>query len=270
MSTALVTGASSGLGEAFARELAARGRDLVLVARRGDRLTEIGRELTAGHGVHVEVIAADLTDAARRALVEERLDDDERPVGLLVNGAGALGAVGPLALLDALGEEDKIALNVLPLVRLTRAALPGMVRRRDGIVLNISSVAAFAPAPGGATYAASKAFVTCFSQAVHAEVSPLGVHVTAVCPGATRTAGRDARGSHRGRMGPVLDADVVVREALRAAEAGRPVSVPGTEYRLRAALARHGPGLYRRAFQRGWQERTVRTLAGALTREAQP
>ncbi|WP_119730317.1 SDR family NAD(P)-dependent oxidoreductase [Thermomonospora amylolytica] len=267
MSTALVTGASSGLGEAFARALAARGHDLVLVARRRDRLEAVGRELSAAHGTAAEVIAADLTDPRRRVAVEERLADPERPVDVLVNGAGALGAVGPLAMLDPHGEEDKILLNVLPLVRLTRAALPQMVRRGRGMVLNISSVAAFAPAPGGATYAAAKAFVTCFSQAVHAEVGPLGVHVTAVCPGATRTAGRAARGAHRGRMGPVLEPDEVVRAALRDAEAGRAVSVPGAAYRLRTALARHSPGLHRRLFQRGWQERTARTLAESFAAE---
>lgn len=267
MSTALVTGASSGLGEAFARALAARGHDLVLVARRRDRLEAVGRTLSTTYGTAVEVIAADVTDPRRRGAVEERLTDPEHPVDVLVNGAGALGAVGPLAMLDADGEEAKLLLNTLPVVRLTRAVLPQMVRRGRGTVLNISSMAALAPAPGGATYAAAKAFVACFSQAVHAEVGPLGVRVTAVCPGAVRTAGRAARGAHRGRMGPVLEPDAVVRAALRDAAAGRAVSVPDAAYRLRAVLARHSPGVYRRLFQRGWRERTARTLAESFAAE---
>ncbi|MCP2341099.1 SDR family NAD(P)-dependent oxidoreductase [Actinomadura rupiterrae] len=265
--TAVVTGGSSGIGEAFAWELAARGHDLVLVARRPGPLEDVAVGIAKRHGVLVETLAADITVPAERARVEARLADPDRPVEVLVNAAGTMGRVGPLALQDAAAEDHKIELNAAALVRLTRAALPGMVARRSGTVLNLASVAAFTPAPGGATYAATKAFVTTFSRAVREEVGPLGVRVIAVCPGATRTAGREAKGAHRGRMGPVLDASDVVRKALAAAAAGRPECVPGAEYRLRVALARHVPGLYRRLFQRGWQERTARALAGALTKE---
>ncbi|OLT37071.1 hypothetical protein BJF79_30230 [Actinomadura sp. CNU-125] len=267
--TALVTGRVQRDRGAFARELAAAGTDLVLVARHADRLEAVRAELTGRCGVAAEVLAADLLDPAGRAAVEARLADPARPVDVLVNGAGLLGAVGALALQGADDEEVKVALNVTAVVRLTNAVLPGMVRRGRGRVVNIASMAAFMPSPGGATYSASKAFVTCFSRAVHEEVGPLGVHVTVVCPGATRTAGRAASGSHRSRMGPLLEPDEVARRALAAVGAGRPVCVPGGAYRVRAAIARHCPGgVYRRLFQRGWRERTARSLTAALTVEA--
>ncbi|MDX6286243.1 MAG: uncharacterized protein QOG53_1728 [Frankiales bacterium] len=184
--TALVTGASSGIGTAFARLLADRGHDLVLVARRTDRLEQLAKELDAAHGTSVEVLPADLSTAAGVALVERRLSDDSRPVELLVNNAG-FGTAGSFADLDIDREDDMVRLNVVAVVRLTHAALGGMLARGRGGIINVASTAGFQPVPGWATYAATKAFVCRFSEAVAAETRRSGVTVTVLCPGFTRT-----------------------------------------------------------------------------------
>ncbi len=184
--SALVTGASSGIGASCARLLAAAGTELVLVARRLDRLTEVAARLSAEHKVNVEVLAADLAEPRARAPVEARLADRARPVELLVNNAG-FGTSGPFAGQPVRSAESQIQLNVVALTRLAHAALPGMLERGHGGILNVSSMAGFLLAPGSATYSATKAFVTSFSESLHAEVRKRGVHVTALCPGFTRT-----------------------------------------------------------------------------------
>ena len=184
--TALVTGASSGIGERLARLLAADGCDLIVVARRAGRLEELAAGLRAAHHVHVEVLAADLITPAGLLAAENRLSDASRPVELLVNNAG-FGLSGSFADVPADGAEAQIRLNVLALARLTHAVLPGMRKRGHGGILNVSSVAGVLISPGGAVYAATKAFVTSFSESLSAEVSGHGVHVTALCPGLTRT-----------------------------------------------------------------------------------
>lgn len=236
--TALVTGASSGIGAAVARELAARGADLVLVARRADRLERLAGELTARHGVAVEVLAADLTDPEQLAQVEKRA---AAGVELLVNNAG-IGSAGRFASLPLPREDTEVRLNVLAVVRLTSAALPAMLARGHGGVLNVSSVAGFQPLPGGATYSASKAFVTTFSEAVAAEVGRRGVHVTALCPGFTHTE------FHAGPVGVPrlpgwlwLSAEQVARAGVDGVEAGRQVVVPGAVWKLAALLGRQLP-----------------------------
>ncbi|WP_131736198.1 SDR family NAD(P)-dependent oxidoreductase [Actinomadura roseirufa] len=220
--TALVTGASSGIGESFARLLAGRGADLVIVARRAGRLDGLARELVERYRVAVEVLAADLTDPVQRGEVERRLRAD--PVELLVNNAGhgAFGAFAELPLDDHLAE---IELNVGALVRLTHAAVPGMVERGRGGVLNVASMAGFAPSPGSATYGATKAYVISFSESLHSEVAGTGVHVTALCPGFTRT--RDDAPSN-----PLwLRREAVARAGLEAVAAGRALCVPGAQYK---------------------------------------
>lgn len=240
--TALVTGASSGIGACFARLLAARGSGLVLVARRTDRLATLADSLRGEHGVPVEVLGADLLDPAALATVEDRLTDRDEPVELLVNNAG-FGTSGPFAELPVQREDDEIRLNVLALVRLTRAALPGMIERRHGGILNVSSVAGFQPLSYTATYGATKAFVTSFTQALAGELRGTGVHATALCPGFTRTEFHDANVWPVDRVpGPMwLAVEDVVAAGLQAVERGRPLSVPGAQYKALAAASRLAP-----------------------------
>lgn len=246
--TALITGASSGIGESFARLLAARGTDLVLVARRAELLKALAERLSDRYKIAVEVLAADLTDPDRLAGIEARLRDD--PVDLLVNNAGygAFGGFADLAIEDQLKEID---LNVVALVRLTYAALPAMLDRGAGGVLNVASMAAFAPSPGSATYGATKAYVAAFSESLHAEVRAAGVHVTALCPGFTRTDETDAANLLW------LRRDDVARAGLAAVSAGRALSVPGAQYKAALPALRLLP------------RQLLRTAAGRMWRQAE-
>jgi short-subunit dehydrogenase len=239
---ALVTGASSGIGASCARLLAAAGTDLVVVARRADRLADVAARLRDEHKVNVEVLAADLTDPAARGDVEARLADPGQPVELLVNNAG-FGASGSFARQPVGNAQGQIELNVLALTRLTHAVLPGMLERGHGGILNVSSMAGFVLSPDSAVYGATKAFVTSFSESLHAEVRKAGVHVTALCPGFTRTefhAANDADAS--GIPGFAwLESDDVARAGLAAVAAGRAVSVPGAQYKVAVQLNRFAP-----------------------------
>ncbi len=183
---ALVTGASSGIGEAYARRLAAEGLDVVLVARRADRLDALAGSLRAAHGVDVEVLVADLATDVGVATVVDRLSGDVSPVGLLVNNAG-FGTTGRLAQLDPVREQEEIALNVGALVRLTQAVLPAMSARGSGAIVNVASIAGLTPVPGNATYSSTKAFVVAFTRSLAEEVRGTGVRVQVLCPGMTRT-----------------------------------------------------------------------------------
>lgn len=247
---ALVTGASGGIGEAIARRLAADGTALVVVARRADRLEALATEVRQRNAVDVEVVPADLEDAAALARVEDRLRSAEAPVDLLVNNAG-YGGSGPFAASDLAGQEGQVRLNVLALLRLTHAALPGMVARGHGSVLNVSSVAGFQPLPNSATYAATKAFVTTFSEGVAAELAGTGVTLTVVCPGFTRTGFQDRSGMGAGERARIpdfawMDADAVAGEALAAAASGDVLSVPGAAYKALTVLSRTSPLWLRR------------------------
>ncbi|MEP6296246.1 MAG: SDR family NAD(P)-dependent oxidoreductase, partial [Ilumatobacter sp.] len=179
---ALVTGASSGIGRAIAVQLAAAGSHLVVVARDEAKLHELADSLD----VPCDVLVADLSDRAALASVEERLTGDDDPIDLLVNNAG-FGLHGLFHELDAERAAAAVEVNVAALHRLAAAVAPGMVRRGRGGILNVSSVAGFTATPGGATYSATKAFVTSLSEALHTELRPHGVHVSALCPGFTRT-----------------------------------------------------------------------------------
>ena len=244
--TALVTGASSGIGESFARILAGRGTDLVIVARRADLLDELARELVERYRVAVEVVAADLTDPLEREEVERRLRAD--PVDLLVNNAG-YGAFGPFSELPLDDHLRQVELNVVALVRLAYAALPGMLERGRGGVLNVASMAGFAPSPGSATYGATKAYVAAFSESLHAEVAGKGVHVTALCPGFTRTDEESEAGLLWLRR-----ADVA-RAGLEAVAAGRALCVPGVQYKAALPALRILPRpLLRAAANRMWRQ----------------
>jgi len=212
---ALVTGASSGIGQSFSAALAAAGTDLVLVARRRERLEELAAELGAAHGCEVEVLVADLVEDGGLAGVEARLRDDDRPIDLLVNNAG-FGSHGSFVDLSVADEDEEIRLNVLAPVRLAHAVLPGMLDRGRGGILNVSSMAGLQPLPHWTTYAATKAFLTSFSEALHEEVRTRGVVVMALKPGMTRTPFHERSG-----LPPVvipgafwMDADDVVASTL--------------------------------------------------------
>ena len=259
---ALITGASSGLGAAFAARLAEQGTSLVLVARTADKLEDLAQELRERYSVQVTALPADLTDARQLAVVEQRLADDSEPIDLVVNNAGILGIVGPFGAVAPDAATASVELNVLPVLRLTHAAVGQMAKRRHGGVINVSSAAGFIGSPGGAVYAAAKAFVTSFSETLSAEVRPLDVKVLALCPGATRT----PRGISTGnRIGRVYEPGYVVDRALSALDADRVVYVPGTEYKFKVFVARHAPRRLRaRLLYPGWGEEMARKLADSL------
>lgn len=223
---ALITGASSGIGEAFARRLARGAHDLVLVARRKDRLDRLAVELSAERGVTAEVIAADLTADAGVSLVEERLRSGD--VDLLVNNAG-FGTIGEFTQLSLEREIEELDLNVRALMRLTHAAMKAMVPRGQGAIINVASTAAFQPIPYNATYSATKAFVLHFSEALHQEAKAQGVTVTCLCPGPVRTEFQQAAGIDERSLPSMvwMDADAVVESALSASRRGRAIVVPG-------------------------------------------
>lgn len=231
---ALVTGASSGIGRAFAAELARRGAGLALVARRGDRLKELADELAGRYGVPVEVIEQDLTapDAVDRVRAE--LDRADRQVDILINNAG-VGGTGRFVDLTADLVHREVALDVGAVVAIAHAVLPGMVERGWGLVINLASISAFQPTPYMALYGAAKAFVLSFSQALAAESARHGVRVLALCPGPVATEFFDNHaggGVTSGRrpavaIGPMRSPEWVVRDALRAAERGRTMISPG-------------------------------------------
>ncbi len=229
---ALVTGASSGIGEAFAEHLARRGHDLTIVARRADRLESLAKRLEQCHGVEVEVFPADLIQAGELRSVEDKVASDPE-LELLVNNAG-FGTAGRLAELPPDGEESEIRLNVLALVRLTRAALPAMLTRGRGGIINVSSMASFSPAPFMATYAATKAFVNAFTEGVADEVAGSGVKLQALCPGFTRTEFQDTADVDPGAIPQMawMEAGEVVEASLAGLERGTLVVVPGLANRL--------------------------------------
>jgi short-subunit dehydrogenase len=249
MGTALVTGATAGIGAAFARRLAAEGYGLVLVSRDAARLAATAAELTERHGVDAVALPADLTTDAGATAVEERLRAADNPVDLLVNNAGS-GLNTPFLRSTVEREEWLLRLNVHSVMRLTLAALPGMVERGGGDVVNVSSVAGFGTPMPGSTYSATKAWVNNFSRSVGLSVRGFGVRVMALCPGYTRTefhqrAGIDMAGTPGWLW---LDADRVVRDGLRDLRRGRPVSVPDWRYKVAVFGLRHLPtGLIQRA-----------------------
>ena len=232
---ALVTGASAGLGEEFARQLATRGNDLVLVARDRARLDALAKDLAE---VSVEVLPADLTDLAQLATVEERA----RSVDTLINNAG-FGTFGRFYELDLDTEIREINLNVSALVRLTHAAAAAMAARGKGAILNVSSLAGFQPGPANATYGATKAFVTSFTEAVHEEMKGTGVAVSVLCPGFTHTEFQDRANvpaedvpGFMWQMPPE-----VVKAGLDGLAKNKAIIVPGTLNRVLGTLSNMAP-----------------------------
>ncbi|HEX7745175.1 MAG TPA: SDR family oxidoreductase [Micromonosporaceae bacterium] len=255
---ALVTGATAGIGAAFARRLAADGYDLVLVARGRDRLARFATELTAEHGGRAEELAADLSEDEGCGLVEERLRSDP-PVDLLVNNAG-ISLNTPFLRSTVAEEERLLRLNVHAVMRLTLAAVQRMTVRRHGSVINVSSVAGFGPVMPGSTYSASKAWVTNFSESIALSVRPFGVRVMAVCPGYTRTEFHERAGIDMSKT-PTwlwLQADDVVRAALHDLSQGKDVSVPDWKYKTAVFALRHTPRRLLRAAMRDTRGRISR------------
>ncbi|WP_406384922.1 SDR family NAD(P)-dependent oxidoreductase [Streptomyces sp. NBC_01618] len=249
--TAMVTGASSGIGEAFARLLAQEGVGLVLVARRGDLLKQLASELESAHGVDIEVLQLDLTDESQVIVAEKRLADPDRPVELLVNNAGSSGS-GYFAELPPERELHTVVLNAVVPLRLARACLPGLIARGAGGIVNVSSLVAVLPKPRSATYAASKAFLSSLSETLAMEVARHGVHVTTVHTGLTRSGFHAAAGVPTDALPRMkwLTADQVARAGLDAVAAGRPSTVPGLAYRIRLPLMRSMPRSVVRAITR--------------------
>ncbi len=230
---ALITGASSGIGEEFARQLAARGWSLVLVARSQDRLEQVRGELMSAHmGIDVVAIPLDLTVSGAPAKLFQRTQAAHLDVDLLVNNAG-VGALGEFASLDLNRVRQMIDLNIVALVELAHLYLEPMMRRRRGGIIHIASVAGFAPLPYSAVYAATKAFVKSFSEALFEEARQRGVHVMAVNPGTTETnffrVAGESPFSHRARMQTSAE---VVRESLHAYDRKQSSIVTGASNRL--------------------------------------
>ena len=243
--TALVTGASSGIGAAFARVFAERGFDLVLTARRRDRLEALAAELRDRHGCTVQVIAADLADPAAPSRIASEVASAGLQVDALVNNAG-YGLPGSFLSIPWERHRDFLQVMVTSVAELCRAFAPGMVERRRGWIVNVGSVAGLVPAVAGHTlYGASKALVIRFSESLAHELEPHGVHVTALCPGFTYSEFHDVNGM-RPQVSRLpsflwLDADTVAREGYEAVVRGRAVHVNGRVYRAIVLAARLAP-----------------------------
>ena len=252
--TALITGASAGIGAAFAAVFAARGFDLILTARRESRLRELAGVLTQRHGVRVHVLVGDLADPAMPGRLCGAIADRHLTVDALVNNAG-FGVPGTYARPAWSEQAALLQVMVVAVAELTHRLLPGMIERRYGRILNVSSLAGLLPAPGGHTlYAASKAFVIRFSESLSHEVTPFGIHVTAVCPGFTLSEFHDVTGTRetvqRLPRFMWLDAETVAKQAVDAVMANRPVWVTGRVNRALALLGRYLPYSLVLAFMR--------------------
>ncbi len=258
--TALVTGATAGIGAAFARRLAADGYDVVLVARGEARLREVADELTERYGRAAAPLVADLSTVEGAERVAARVTEG---VDLLVNNAGM--SLNRSFLRTSVEDEERLlAVNVHAVLRLTHAALPGMVERGRGAVVNVSSVSSFGAVMPGSTYPASKAWVTGFSEAMALAVARYGVRVMALCPGYTRTEFHERQGIDMTKTPNWLwlSPDQVVHAALHDLARGRLVSVPDWRYKAAAFGMRHAP---RRFFHR-----VARDNRGRVRRDGDP
>jgi uncharacterized protein len=257
MSTALITGASSGIGESFAYALARRKCDLVLVARREDRLNQVAAKARELGAARTEVVAADISRSGAPLELQSRLAAVPIEIDYLINNAG-FGTTGRFDRLELAREIEEIELNVTALVALTRLLLPPMIQRRSGTIINVASTAAFQPIPYMATYGATKAFVLNFTEAVAAETAGTGVRVLALCPGPVRTEFQAVAKNENAWMPSFayLDPDTVVRQALAAVDRGRRIRINGVMNAAGAVASRFLP------------RRLVTTIAGRIYRDA--
>ena len=243
---ALITGASAGIGREFARQLAGRAQSLILVARREQRLNELRDGLTQQHpNLRIQVRETDLGDLPQIEDLTAWLERERIDVDLLINNAG-LGDSGPFATSDLRRNEQMMLVNMVALTSLTRHLLPQMIARKRGGILNVSSSAAFLPIPNFAVYAATKAYVTSFSEALRAELHGTGVSVCALCPGPVHTEFQEVASRPGGQpdSGPEfvhVSVEQVVRDALAALEADRPLVIPGFAMKLGIFLVRITP-----------------------------
>ena len=239
MATALVTGATSGIGAAYAKRLAKEGYDLVLVARDKKRLTDTAKSLSKEFGVKCEILVADLTKSAQLAKVEKRLASKIKPIEVLINNAG-FGI--NKSFLDSARDAEQELLDVLVTapMRLTHSVLPIMKESNSGTVVNVSSVASWI---AGGTYSAAKSYLTVFTESLHTELRGTKVNISALCPGFTRT-----EFHQRGRMKMTglpnfmwLSAEKVVARSWKAAKSGKAITVPGWQYLILSSISRFGP-----------------------------
>ena len=237
--TALITGASTGIGSVFAHEVAARGAHLILVARGEDRLRALAAEITTAYGVRVAVLPTDLARPGAGAELVDRVAALGRTVDLLINNAG-FATHGDIEDADPARLLEQVQLNCAAVVELTARFLPAMIARRSGAIINVASTAAFQPVAHMAVYAASKAFVLSFTEARWGEAKPHGVKVIAVCPGATETPFFDIAGADAS-VGKRRSPEQVVATALRGLSQGRPSIVDGRVNALMAGVQRFLP-----------------------------
>ncbi|MEK7466023.1 MAG: SDR family oxidoreductase [Planctomycetota bacterium] len=240
--TVLVTGASSGIGLEIAKLFAADRSDLVLVARRGERLEALAKELRAKHGIEARVVAKDLAAPGTTEEIYESLKNRGVAIDVLVNNAG-FGKQGRFHEIDAAQQSEMIRLNILALTDLTRAFLPGMVARRKGGILNVASTAAFQPGPLMSVYYATKAYVLSFTEGIAEELKGTGVTATCLCPGPTKTefiarAGMKASNAFEAAA---MSAERAARKGHRAFRRGKVVAIPGVVNFLGAFLPRIAP-----------------------------
>lgn len=239
--TALITGASSGIGAAFARELAAKGYNLILVARRAERLTRLTRELQQNYGVYIESLIANLSETTALKQVEARITE-LNTLEMLVNNAG-FGTWDKFAESDLNKQLEMVQVHIIATMRLCRAALPGMIARARGFIINVASIGAFLPARRNATYNATKAYLVSFSESLGAELKGSGIHIQALCPGFTHTEFHDSPEYTRFNRSQVpqwlwSSTEEVAAASLSALSRGMVVFVPDFKNRLLLSLAR--------------------------------
>ena len=239
MSTALVTGATVGIGESFTRLLASKGFDLVLVARNKKRLQERAASLAKKYKISVEVLQADLSVPAQLARVEKRLSNPKKPIEVLINNAG-FGIKDSFLSSDIEAEIRLIDVLAKAPMQLMHAVLPQMLERDSGTIINVSSVASFI---AGGTYSAAKSYLTVHTESLHTELSKTNIKISALCPGFTRT-----EFHQRGKMKMSglpkfmwLEADRIVSQSWRAAVRGKVICIPGWQYKILSTIARSGP-----------------------------
>jgi len=239
MATALITGATAGIGAAYAKLLAKEGFDLVLVARDLPRLKGVAKELSKLYKIKAETIKADLTKPAQLAKVEKRLANNSKPIEVLINNAG-FGLKDSFLVSNLAKEQELLDVLVTAPMRLSHAVLPGMIKRNSGSIVNVSSVASFI---AGGTYSAAKSYLTVFSEYLHTELRDTNIKVSALCPGFTRTEFH-ARGKMKMSGLPNYmwtTVDQVVAKSWQYVKAGKVICIPGWQYMLLSSIARIAP-----------------------------